>query len=632
MFGFLERAGHCGSRGGPNAVRTAGGQDGYRTRSRHALVSCERAGVKAAPSVQAIGVRTLQDLPCCGDRGAVRGVWEQLFAEATMDSSRPSGVCAAMLSEPEFVLVLYAGTSISLLAIWLLSTVLRFVVRRFVSAALTIVRQRVFGRHRRRGRRMALSGNGASGHVGAPGQYRVPSTFGGDDGLRLGIGGCVMPTEYAEFDPLSDPTLPPHLEPLSDDYVGYAAKLTQTYGASCSTELTGSFGHGCTQLVNSLPFDLNGGGGLPFQIADAGIGCGEGAGGSSVRWGESPSFQCSRTFLLPHAVVSGQTTSFGRVDSGLQHKAHAGGVPREVGPGMAVGVVLHDPRALSDSTGTSNRPAFECGVLDMNADAVDLGADLPSQESGTCDPSMLWTATPSGTPARAPPCTTPPSGEATPPIRNLAVDSGVNTDRWSARKRAATAPRGRGNGSSSGRGGRTPYRATNPKRRAAASFSALMAKAASADDGNAGATAVSGAVGGRGNDITSNVGDAGAPGEGGKAEGSTTGVAAKGDKGDGGKWSEEDSICLVLVKGEYDVEMERTAIGIGAKAKSSDAKWAEVVERLQAKGVQKELTDVKRKWENLKFAYNRVVFHNRFVSGSKNFFEMTTERRERRRK
>ncbi|GBG63941.1 hypothetical protein CBR_g39945 [Chara braunii] len=61
--------------------------------------------------------------------------------------------------------------------------------------------------------------------------------------------------------------------------------------------------------------------------------------------------------------------------------------------------------------------------------------------------------------------------------------------------------------------------------------------------------------------------------------------------------------------------------------KSREAKWGDILERLRGKGIIKKLEDVKRKWENLKSAYNRVSFHNRHVSGLKNFLEMSTKER-----
>ncbi|GBG82144.1 hypothetical protein CBR_g34425 [Chara braunii] len=114
-----------------------------------------------------------------------------------------------------------------------------------------------------------------------------------------------------------------------------------------------------------------------------------------------------------------------------------------------------------------------------------------------------------------------------------------------------------------------------------------------------------------------------------KGDGDT---AAKGggDKGVkvGGKWTEEESVTLVHVKSEFDMEMVRNSVGIAQKSKPEKEKWEVVSKRLGDRGVHKSGAEAKRKWEQIKSRYNRVVFHNRHVSGSKNFFDMTCAERE----
>ncbi|GBG72710.1 hypothetical protein CBR_g12278 [Chara braunii] len=137
-----------------------------------------------------------------------------------------------------------------------------------------------------------------------------------------------------------------------------------------------------------------------------------------------------------------------------------------------------------------------------------------------------------------------------------------------------------------GSGARTPSKAPNPKRPAANSLSsAVMAEGDGESDDD--------------NSEEEDIDQPPLPGKGKRRKRSS-----KVDN-----FTEEECIALVHIKAEYDIEMERSLVGASGKMKSKEAKWGDILERLRAKGIIKKLEDVKRKWENLKSAYNRVSFH-----------------------
>ncbi|GBG70382.1 hypothetical protein CBR_g6510 [Chara braunii] len=72
----------------------------------------------------------------------------------------------------------------------------------------------------------------------------------------------------------------------------------------------------------------------------------------------------------------------------------------------------------------------------------------------------------------------------------------------------------------------------------------------------------------------------------------------------GGKWTEDESVTLVHVKSEFDMEMVRNSVGIAQKSKPDKEKWEVVSKRLGDRGVHKSGAEAKRKWEQINYYHD----------------------------